>query len=390
MRGARRLVPLLRRAGRQARGPADPAAEPGLPRLHPARAGRRGRRDHAVELAAAADDLEARPGAGGRAARSWSSRPSTRRPRRSASRELVDRGRVPAGRGQRRHRAVPGDRRGAGRAPGRGQGRVHRLDRDRAARWRRRRPSNLNKVTLELGGKSPQVVFPDADLDAAANGLVAGVFAATGQTCMAGSRLIVHADVHDELVRLVAERAARDPARRPDRPGHRDGPGRQPAAVREGRSATWTPPARGRRRSPAAGADAELGGLFVRPTVLTGVDAGVDGRPRGGVRAGAGRAHVHRRGRGGQAGQRHPVRAGRRGLDQGRAPRPPGGRRGSGPAPSGSTPTGWSRRTCRSAASGNSGHRPGERHARGRRVPGRDKAVWVELTGGTRDPFILG
>jgi acyl-CoA reductase-like NAD-dependent aldehyde dehydrogenase len=49
--------------------------------------------------------------------------------------------------------------------------------------------------------------FPDADLAAAANGVVAGVFAATGQTCMAGSRLIVHADVHDELVRLVAERA---------------------------------------------------------------------------------------------------------------------------------------------------------------------------------------
>src|SRR3954464_2201090 len=67
---------------------------------------------------------------------------------------------------------------------------------------------NLNPVTLELGGKSPQVVFADADLAAAANGIVAGVFAATGQTCMAGSRLIVHADVHDELVRLVAERAS--------------------------------------------------------------------------------------------------------------------------------------------------------------------------------------
>src|ERR1700753_369297 len=54
---------------------------------------------------------------------------------------------------------------------------------------------NLNPVTLELGGKSPQVVFADADLEAAANGVVAGVFAATGQTCMAGSRLIVHPGV---------------------------------------------------------------------------------------------------------------------------------------------------------------------------------------------------
>ena len=62
-------------------------------------------------------------------------------------------------------------------------------------------------MTLELGGKSPQIVFEDADLAAAANGIIAGVFAATGQTCMAGSRVIVHESVHDELVRLVAERA---------------------------------------------------------------------------------------------------------------------------------------------------------------------------------------
>ena len=50
---------------------------------------------------------------------------------------------------------------------------------------------HLARVTLELGGKSPNIVFEDADLDAAANGVVAGIFAATGQTCMAGSRLFV-------------------------------------------------------------------------------------------------------------------------------------------------------------------------------------------------------
>lgn len=63
-----------------------------------------------------------------------------------------------------------------------------------------------DKITLELGGKSPQVVFADADLDAAANGLVAGVFAATGQTCMAGPRLIVHEAVKDELIAKVVDR----------------------------------------------------------------------------------------------------------------------------------------------------------------------------------------
>ena len=66
---------------------------------------------------------------------------------------------------------------------------------------------NLTRTTLELGGKSAQVVFPDADLDAAANGIIAGVFAATGQTCMAGSRIVVHEDVRDALVEKVVARA---------------------------------------------------------------------------------------------------------------------------------------------------------------------------------------
>jgi (Z)-2-((N-methylformamido)methylene)-5-hydroxybutyrolactone dehydrogenase len=67
--------------------------------------------------------------------------------------------------------------------------------------------SHLAHVSLELGGKSPNIVFEDADLEAAANGVVAGIYAATGQTCMAGSRMLVHDSVYDELVSLVAERA---------------------------------------------------------------------------------------------------------------------------------------------------------------------------------------
>lgn len=60
-------------------------------------------------------------------------------------------------------------------------------------------------LTLELGGKSPQVVFADADLDATVNGLAAGIFASNGQSCVAGSRLIVERGIHDALVaRLVA------------------------------------------------------------------------------------------------------------------------------------------------------------------------------------------
>jgi acyl-CoA reductase-like NAD-dependent aldehyde dehydrogenase len=68
---------------------------------------------------------------------------------------------------------------------------------------------HVARVSLELGGKSPQIVFDDADLEAATNGVVAGIFAATGQTCIAGSRLFVHERVHDELVDRVASRAAK-------------------------------------------------------------------------------------------------------------------------------------------------------------------------------------
>jgi aldehyde dehydrogenase (NAD+) len=65
---------------------------------------------------------------------------------------------------------------------------------------------HLARVSLELGGKSPNIVFADAD-EAALNGVVSGIFAASGQTCIAGSRLFVEAPVHDELVSQLAERA---------------------------------------------------------------------------------------------------------------------------------------------------------------------------------------
>lgn len=66
-------------------------------------------------------------------------------------------------------------------------------------------------ATLELGGKSPNIVFADANLDDALNGAISGIFAATGQTCIAGSRLLLQDSIHDQfLERLVARaRSAR-------------------------------------------------------------------------------------------------------------------------------------------------------------------------------------
>ncbi|MCZ8088675.1 MAG: aldehyde dehydrogenase family protein, partial [Rhodobacteraceae bacterium] len=68
---------------------------------------------------------------------------------------------------------------------------------------------NLASTSLELGGKSPFIVFDDADLDSAANAQVSGIFAATGQSCVAGSRLLVQAGVKDAfLARLKAKAEA--------------------------------------------------------------------------------------------------------------------------------------------------------------------------------------
>lgn len=67
----------------------------------------------------------------------------------------------------------------------------------------------LKRITLELGGKSPNVVLDDADLEAAARGALAGIFYNQGECCSAGSRLIVAESVHEELLAKVREKAQR-------------------------------------------------------------------------------------------------------------------------------------------------------------------------------------
>ena len=66
----------------------------------------------------------------------------------------------------------------------------------------------LKTVTLELGGKSANIVFDDANLESAVNGAISGIFAASGQTCIAGSRLLVHRKIHDRFVEDVITLAA--------------------------------------------------------------------------------------------------------------------------------------------------------------------------------------
>ncbi|MEJ2217565.1 MAG: aldehyde dehydrogenase family protein [Gemmatimonadota bacterium] len=82
----------------------------------------------------------------------------------------------------------------------------------------------LKHVSLELGGKSPNIVFADADLDAAARGAFNGIFYNAGQCCTAGSRLLVESSVHDALMEKLLERVTRLAPGEPLDPKRRFGP----------------------------------------------------------------------------------------------------------------------------------------------------------------------
>ena len=131
---------------------------------------------------------------------------------------------------------------------------------------------NLTPTVLELGGKSPQIVFEDADPEAAVNGLLAGIFAASGQTCVAGSRAYIHIDVADDIICRVTARADELVLGDPADPATEMGPAASDA--QRDRILAMVDQARAEGATIATGGtvDARLGGRFVRPTVITGVD----------------------------------------------------------------------------------------------------------------------
>ncbi|MEU6114261.1 aldehyde dehydrogenase [Streptomyces sp. NPDC047117] len=127
--------------------------------------------------------------------------------------------------------------------------------------------------TLELGGKSPNIVFEDANIANAAMGVVAGIFAAAGQTCIAGSRVFAHRSVYDELLERVCERAKTirigDPLDEATELG--------PLAFAEQRNkvAEYVDLGRDEGARVLTGGnptDGGLGGYFYEPTVLVDVD----------------------------------------------------------------------------------------------------------------------
>jgi aldehyde dehydrogenase (NAD+) len=146
-----------------------------------------------------------------------------------------------------------------------------RIINEQAARARKR-------VTLELGGKSPNIVFDDADLDQAIKGVIAGIFAASGQSCVAGSRLLLQRSIHDRFVQKLQEFL------KDVRFGHPSDPATQIAPistepqmrkVEEYVAIAKAEGARLIRGGQRASVDGYPKGLFYEPTIFSDVDNGM-------------------------------------------------------------------------------------------------------------------
>lgn len=128
---------------------------------------------------------------------------------------------------------------------------------------------HLAAVTLELGGKSPQIVFEDADLEQATNGVVAGVFAASGQFCTAGSRVLVHRDIYDDFAERLTVRAEQVRIGDPSDAATDIGPISTAPQFARVAELLASAVAEGAQVSRHGGLAPEVGPYFVRPTVLT-------------------------------------------------------------------------------------------------------------------------
>ncbi len=132
----------------------------------------------------------------------------------------------------------------------------------------------LKHVTLELGGKSPLLVFEDADLDNAISGAMLGNFYSSGQICSNGTRVFVHRDIHDEFVRRLVERTERIVLGDPLDEATQMGPLVSENQFRKVVDYLGIGAAEGARIATGGGAAAVAGqpdGWFVQPTVFTGV-----------------------------------------------------------------------------------------------------------------------
>ena len=135
--------------------------------------------------------------------------------------------------------------------------------------------ASFKKVSLELAGKSPNIVFDDAILDDAVNGAISGIFAATGQTCVAGSRLLVQESIHDQFVEKLLATAKTAKLGNPMSFETQVGPVTTPPQYQKVLSYIDIAKGEGAEcvlGGGPAGADMGGGKYFVQPTVFTGVN----------------------------------------------------------------------------------------------------------------------
>ncbi|HZN31747.1 MAG TPA: aldehyde dehydrogenase [Xanthobacteraceae bacterium] len=133
----------------------------------------------------------------------------------------------------------------------------------------------FKKVSLELGGKSPNIVFDDCILDDAVSGAVSGIFAATGQTCIAGSRLLLQETIHDRFVDKLVAMAKQARLGDPSKLETQVGPVTTPPQYQKILSYIDIAKGEGAKCVLGGGpATKEEGGgkYFVKPTIFTGVD----------------------------------------------------------------------------------------------------------------------
>jgi succinate-semialdehyde dehydrogenase/glutarate-semialdehyde dehydrogenase len=134
----------------------------------------------------------------------------------------------------------------------------------------RQSADTVKKLSLELGGNAPFIVFDDADLDAAADGAILSKYRNAGQTCVCANRVYVQAGVYDAFAEKLAARAAQLKVGRGTEPGVSIGPLIEEAALRKVEEHVADALAKGAQVM-LGGKRHAAGGLFFEPTVLTGV-----------------------------------------------------------------------------------------------------------------------
>jgi succinate-semialdehyde dehydrogenase / glutarate-semialdehyde dehydrogenase len=131
----------------------------------------------------------------------------------------------------------------------------------------------VKKLSLELGGNAPFIVFDDADLDSAVEGALASKYRNAGQTCVCANRLLVQAGVHDAFVKKLAEKAQAIKLGNGFEPGVQQGPLIDDAALKKVEEHVADAVAKGARVVTGGLRVPTLGERFYMPTVLSGVTA---------------------------------------------------------------------------------------------------------------------